>query len=83
LLREKIQEDWNFFSSPQSADTILKEVVKLIKTDISLTDKVDYVDSIRENTTCWNKLKNELMRSRRFFPDPKTLKCLKLDRDLR
>jgi hypothetical protein len=38
LLREKIQEDWNFFSSPQSADTILKEVVKLIKTDISLTD---------------------------------------------
>ena len=79
LLREKIQEDWNFFSSPQSADTILKEVVKLIKTDISLTDKVDYVDSIRENTTCWNKLKDELRQSRRFFPNPKTLKCLKLE----
>ena len=79
LLSDIIQKDWGLFSDNKFADSILKEVLTHIETDISLSDKVNYTDAIKENITYWCKLKNELKQSRRFIPDEKILKHLNLN----
>ena len=79
LLSNIIQKDWGLFSDNKFADSILKEVLTHIETDISLSDKVNYTDAIKENITYWCKLKNELKQYRRFIPDEKILKHLNLN----
>ncbi len=79
LLCDKIQQDWKFFPDNKSANSILKEVLTSIETDIELSSKVDYTDAIKQNVTYWDKLKKELREHRRFIPDKEILKHLNLN----
>ncbi len=74
-LKSKIQENWSFFSSHDSASKILNFVIKKVNTEIeSSTDLVDYTEDIISNYTFWDQLKDTLKWERRFIPDIEKLK---------
>jgi len=69
-LKSKIQENWSFFSSLDSASKILNAAIGKINTDIeSSNDLVDYKIDIVDNYTYWDILKEKLKWERRFLPD--------------
>ena len=79
-LKSKIQENWSFFSSLDSASKILNAVIGKINTEIeSSNDLVEYKDEIISNFSYWNELKEILKTERRFIPDIETIKELGWD----
>lgn len=79
-LKSKIQENWSFFSSHDSASKILNAAIGRINTDIeSANDLVDYKGEIISNFSYWNELKGILKTKRRFIPDIETIKELGWD----
>jgi hypothetical protein len=69
-LKSKIQENWSFFSSNNSATKILDFVIKKINTEIeSGNNLVDYTEDIITNYTYWDTLKDKIKWKRRFIPD--------------
>jgi len=79
-LKSKIQENWNFFSSHQSANKILNEVLQYINSDItSSNDLVQYTSEIVNNYSYWDELKEDLKWKRRFLPDLEIIQDLGWD----
>jgi RES domain-containing protein len=69
-LKSKIQENWSFFSSHDSAFKILNFVIKKVNTEIeSANDLVDYTEDIITNYSYWDTLKDKIKWKRRFLPD--------------
>jgi len=69
-LSNKIQSDWNFFSSSEVANKILNFIISKIHTEItSSEDLVEYSDDILTNFGHWETLKDELKWKNRFVID--------------
>lgn len=79
-LASKIQSDWGFFSSDNTADKILNYVLPNLQTDvISSAVKVEYTDDITENYAHWEILKEELKWKNRFVVNIERLEELGWD----
>ncbi|MEQ6122096.1 RES domain-containing protein [Reichenbachiella sp. MALMAid0571] len=69
-LKSKIQENWNFFSSPQNASKILNKVAQNLNSEItSADDLVDYTEDIIQNGSYWDTLKESIKWERRYVQD--------------
>jgi hypothetical protein len=79
-LSDKLNNDWNLFSSIEIADNILTEILPLIDSTIkNPKDKVEYITEIIENVNYWNLLKEELKWERRFIQEIEKIKDLGWD----
>lgn len=79
-LMSKIQKNWNFFASQDSATKILNVILPKLSTDISNSeDLVDYTEEIVENLGHWEVIKEDLKWSRRFISDINILEDLGWD----
>lgn len=79
-LRSKIQSNWSFFASHETASEILNSVLPEISSEIiSSDDLVDYTSEIKENYNHWETIKEELKWSRRFFVNTGQLEDLGWD----
>lgn len=66
-LSSKIQSNWNFFSTHETANKILNYVLQKLQTEvISSNINVEYTDDIIENYNHWEILKEELKWKNRF-----------------
>lgn len=79
-LNSKIQSNWSFFSTHETANKILNHVLPKLKTEIiSSNVNVDYTDDIRENYNHWEILKEELKWKNRFVINIERLEDLGWD----
>ena len=78
-LPELIHRDWNLFSDDTNVQEILTEISQQLKIDLKATDKVSYVQEIKECIEYWETLKEELMWNRRFLANTDRLTELKWD----
>ena len=80
-LIELVQNDWNFFSSTNCANTIINEVVNLIQNDENIDGdtKVSYNDEIQNCVNYWDELKETLKHKRRFILNSNDLEDLEWD----
>lgn len=69
-LKSKIQENWSFFSSHDTAAKILNMVLQSINSDIgNANDLVEYTEDIVANYSYWDELKENIKWERRFIVD--------------
>jgi|TARA_R100000501_G_C2621608_1_gene114849 hypothetical protein len=67
-LRSKIQANWSFFSTQETATEILNAILPEVTSEIlSSEDLVDYTTEIKDNYNHWEVIKKELKWSRRYF----------------
>jgi hypothetical protein len=67
-LAQKIQKDWNLFSSEASCNNILSDILLALKSPfIDSTITVDYTDDIIECFSYWDTLKEEIKWEKRFL----------------
>src|SRR5690606_32925719 len=67
-IKNKIQDNWSFFSDHQVAENILNYVLPKIDAGISNANSpVDYVQEISNNYGYWETLKENLKWSHRFL----------------
>lgn len=67
-LAQKIQKDWNLFSSEASCNNILSDILLALKSPfIDSTITVDYTDDIIECFSYWDILKEEIKWEKRFL----------------
>lgn len=79
-LKSKIQENWSFFSSHETASKILNMVLQSINSDIgNANDLVEYTEEIVANYSYWDELKESIKWERRFIVDIDYLRDLGWD----
>ena len=69
-LINRIQKDWNIFSSDSCADFILSAIINNDKTIPRLCqERVSYLPEIEEWFSIWENLKKEVRENKRYFHD--------------
>lgn len=63
---QKIESDWNLFSSKDVAGAILDEIVGHSDLNISMSKPVKYLDEIESQYSYWQTLKSDLKQNRRY-----------------
>jgi len=72
-LNQLIQKDWELFSEKADYNSILSEVLTLLKSSFSYQDKVSYIDEIKDYISYWEYLKEDIKWVKRFLINTQTL----------
>lgn len=62
-----IQNDWRLFANDEIGNSIVNHFLSLSNYGYSITDKVQYIDSIQSTTRIWDDLKSQVREKSRFF----------------
>lgn len=66
---EIIQTDWHFFADMDTAKAVIQSILTPGLLSYAFDDKVDYSADIKQKVGCWERLKEDVQRQRRFLAD--------------
>jgi hypothetical protein len=72
-LMDRIQRDWNLFSTDTNYQKILSEILPLLKSSLTALSSVSYTPEIKDCIEYWDILKEELKWNNRFLTDVEPL----------
>lgn len=64
-----LQKEWNIFIDKEVGNNIIGYFLTTNNYGYSLTDKVGYIDNIKNRISVWDNIKQEVREEKRFFAD--------------
>lgn len=62
-----IEKDWNIFSSTDSSNRILGDILSRTAFPYAINDKVAYIQEVKDCLKVWDELKKEVQTEKRYF----------------